>query len=66
MEEIVASEKAVTEWAVLGIYCELKVQKPFALIVLKSAEELDSETTEKEIVQDVRREIGLIAYFKMC
>jgi propionyl-CoA synthetase len=64
MEEIVASHKAVAECAVFGVHCELKGQKPLALIVLKSAEELDSETIEKEIVQDVRREIGAVASFR--
>lgn len=64
MEEIVASHQAVAECAVFGIHCELKGQKPLGLIVLKSEEENSHEQIQKEIIQDVRHEIGAVASFR--
>lgn len=61
MEEIVASHKAVAECAVFGVHCELKGQKPLGLIVLKSDEDLDKAQISKEIIKDVRHEIGAVA-----
>jgi propionyl-CoA synthetase len=65
MEEIVSSHKEVAECAVFGIHCDLKGQRPLALVVLKSgAEQVDSEELKKEIVQEVRAQIGPVASFK--
>ena len=64
MEEIVASHKAVAECAVFGVHCELKGQKPLGLVVLKSGEVSDGEGIQKEIIQDVRHEIGAVAAFR--
>ncbi|AUC81732.1 acetate--CoA ligase [Lacinutrix sp. Bg11-31] len=64
MEEIVASHKAVAECAVFGVHCELKGQKPLGLVVLKSGETSAEIQIKKEIVQDVRREIGAVASFR--
>ncbi|MFD2540946.1 acetate--CoA ligase [Lacinutrix gracilariae] len=65
MEEIVASHKEVAECAVFGVHCEIKGQKPLGLVVLKSNEALDKqETIQKEIIQDVRNEIGAVASFR--
>ncbi|MCL5129879.1 acetate--CoA ligase [Algibacter sp. L4_22] len=64
MEEIVASHKAVAECAVFGVHCEIKGQKPLGLVVLKSDEISEDNKIQKEIVQDVRREIGAVASFK--
>ncbi|GAB4156439.1 MAG: propionyl-CoA synthetase [Winogradskyella sp.] len=64
MEEIVASHHAVAECAVFGVHCDLKGQKPLGLIVLKSGEQQDESQISKEIVQDVRHEIGAVAAFK--
>lgn len=64
MEEIVASHKAVAECAVFGVHCELKGQKPMGLVVLKSGESLDNQIIQKEIIQDVREEIGAVASFR--
>lgn len=64
MEEIVASHKAVAECAVFGVHCELKGQKPLGLVVLKSGESLENIQIQKEIVQDVRQEIGAVASFR--
>lgn len=64
MEEIVASHKAVAECAVFGVHCDIKGQKPLGLIVLKSGEHDDESEISKEIVQEVRHEIGAVAAFK--
>ncbi|MCA0133465.1 acetate--CoA ligase [Winogradskyella alexanderae] len=64
MEEIVSSHKAVAECAVFGIHCDLKGQKPLGLVVLKSGEELKDKVIAKEIINDVRHEIGAVAAFK--
>ena len=64
MEEIVASHKSVAECAVFGVHCEIKGQKPLGLIVLKSGENASSTNLQKEIIQNVRHEIGAVASFK--
>ncbi|WP_458626897.1 AMP-binding protein [Winogradskyella sp. PC D3.3] len=64
MEEIVASHKMVAECAVFGVHCEIKGQKPLGLIVLKTDSDVDNEQIQKEIIQDVRREIGAVASFR--
>jgi propionyl-CoA synthetase len=64
MEEIVASHIAVAECAVFGVHCDLKGQKPLGLIVLKSGESLKDVQIQKEIIQDVRHEIGAVASFR--
>ena len=64
MEEIVASNKVVAECAVFGVHCEIKGQKPLGLIVLKSNVESDNSQIQKEIIKDVRNEIGAVASFK--
>ena len=64
MEEIVASHQAIAECAVFGIHCDLKGQKPLGLAVLKSGVDISSNVLEKEVINDVRREIGAVASFK--
>ncbi|MDY2586724.1 acetate--CoA ligase [Winogradskyella aquimaris] len=64
MEEIVASHHAVAECAVFGVHCDLKGQKPLGLIVLKTGDEQDENQISKEIIQDVRHEIGAVAAFR--
>jgi propionyl-CoA synthetase len=64
MEEIVASHKAVAECAVFGVHCDIKGQKPLGLVVLISGETLEASQIQKEIIQDVRRQIGAVASFR--
>ena len=64
MEEVVASHKAVAECAVFGVHCDLKGQKPLGLVVLKSGIGQEATEISKEIIQDVRHEIGAVAAFK--
>lgn len=60
MEEVVASHPQVAECAVFGVHCDLKGQKPLALVVLKSENE-NRKTITNEIIQEVRKEIGAVA-----
>ena len=64
MEEIVSSHKSVAECAVFGVHCELKGQKPLGLVVLKTEDTLENGIIQKEIILDVRREIGAVASFR--
>jgi propionyl-CoA synthetase len=64
MEEIVASHPAVAECAVFGIHCDLKGQKPLGLMVLKSGINMEEAQISKEIIKEVRHEIGAVAAFK--
>lgn len=64
MEEIVASHPSVAECAVFGIHCDLKGQKPLGLVVLKAGENANNENLQKEIIQEVRNEIGAVASFR--
>lgn len=65
MEEIVSSHKDVAECAVFGVHCDLKGQRPLALVVLKSGmDEVDTDGLQQEIVQEVRSQIGPVASFK--
>ncbi len=64
MEEIVSSHDSVAECAVFGIHCDLKGQKPFGLIVLKSEVTKTEEEIQKEIIGDVRKAIGAVASFR--
>ncbi len=65
MEEIVSSHKNVAECAVFGVHCDLKGQRPLALVVLKSGmDEVDMDGLQQEIVQEVRSQIGPVASFK--
>mgnify|MGYP003563072483 CR=1 FL=1 len=64
MEEVVASHPAVAECAVFGIHCDLKGQKPLGLVVLKTGANTNEEQVSKEIIKEVRHEIGAVAAFK--
>ncbi|MET3731642.1 acetate--CoA ligase [Moheibacter stercoris] len=64
MEEVVASHPAVAECAVIGVNDDLKGQIPFAMVVLKAGEEMESFQLEYEIIQLVREKIGAVASMK--
>ncbi len=61
MEEAVSSHPSVAECAVVGINDELKGQIPFAMVVVKSGDEIESFQLEYEMVQLVREKIGAVA-----
>ncbi|NVK65559.1 MAG: acetate--CoA ligase [Flavobacteriales bacterium] len=65
MEEIVSSHKDVAECAVFGVHDDLKGQRPLALVVLKSEmDQVDAEELQREVVREVRSQIGPVASFK--
>ena len=64
MEEIVGAHPAVAECAVIGKDDELKGQIPIGLVVLKSGVDMDEETLSKELIRDIRAQIGAIACYK--
>jgi acyl-coenzyme A synthetase/AMP-(fatty) acid ligase len=64
MEEIVAAHPAVAECAVFGIENKLKGHVPIGLVVLKEGEGITEEELKKELIQQVRKEVGGIASFK--
>jgi propionyl-CoA synthetase len=64
MEEIVASHSSVAECAVIGVNDDLKGQIPFAMVVIKSGEDIESFQLEYEIIQLVREKIGAVASMK--
>ncbi len=64
MEELVASHPAVAECAVIGISDELRGQVPVGLVVLKDGQAIEVEQLEKEIVADIREQVGAVACFR--
>lgn len=64
MEEIVASHSSVAECAVVGVNDDLKGQIPFAMVVVKSGDDMESFQLEYEIIQLVREKIGAVASMK--
>lgn len=64
MEEIVAGHPAVAECAVVGIHCELRGQRPVALVVLKDGTDISEEVIEAALIASVREKIGPVASFK--
>ncbi len=64
MEEVVGAHPAVAECAVIARDDDLKGQIPIGLVVLKSGVDIDSATLSKELIQDIRNQIGAIACYK--
>ncbi|MCG5514667.1 MULTISPECIES: propionyl-CoA synthetase [unclassified Ectothiorhodospira] len=65
MEEVLASHPAVAECAVIGVQDTLKGSLPMGLVVMKSGVEQDEESLRKELVAQVRDQIGPVAAFKL-
>ena len=64
MEEVVAAHPAVAECVVVGIADELRGQVPVALAVLKDHVVIEEPALEKEVVQQVRNEVGAVAFLR--
>jgi propionyl-CoA synthetase len=64
MEAIIASHPAVAECAVIGVADQLKGQLPRAFVVLKAGIDQDPDELAKELVAQVRDEIGAVAAFR--
>ncbi len=63
MEEIIGSNPAVAECAVVGIAEELKGQVPVGFVVLKDGVDIAENELEKELSQLIRQQIGAVACF---
>ncbi len=65
MEAIVASHPAVAECAVIGVQDPDKGQVPVGLVILKDNSERAFSEIQNDLVQQVRKEIGAFANFKL-
>lgn len=66
MEELIASNVAVAECAVVGIADELKGQVPVGFVVLKDGVKIEERDLEKELVGLIKEQIGGIACFHIA
>ncbi|MFP4256020.1 MAG: propionyl-CoA synthetase [Desulfobacterales bacterium] len=64
MEEVLSSHPDVAEAAVLGVHDELKGQVPVGFLVLNAGVERDENDIIKDVVAQVRDQIGPVAAFK--
>ena len=64
MEEVVSSHQSIAECAVIGATDSLKGQVPVALVVLKAGADISSEQLQRDLVANVRTQIGALACFK--
>ncbi|MEM7259480.1 MAG: propionyl-CoA synthetase, partial [Pseudomonadota bacterium] len=64
MEEVLASHPEVAECAVMGAADDLKGQLPVGLLVLNANCSKDDADICREVIQQVRDEIGPVAAFK--
>jgi propionyl-CoA synthetase len=66
MEEVLAGIPDVAECAVLGVEDSLKGQVPVGFLVLNAATSRDPREIVQEAVQQVRKQIGPVAAFKLA
>jgi len=66
MEEVLAGFAGVAECAVLGVEDTLKGQVPVGFLVLNAETSRDPVEIIQEAVQQVRKQIGPVAAFKMA
>ncbi len=64
MEEVVGAHPSVAECAVIARDDNLKGQIPIGLVVLKTGAGIDPEVLSKELIRDIRAQIGAIACYK--
>jgi len=64
LEEVVSAHPAVAECAVIGTEDTIKGQVPIGLIVLKAGETIREDQLEKELVSQVRDQVGAVACFR--
>ena len=65
MEEALSNHPDIAECAVMGVRDELKGQLPVGLVILNDGCTKSHEEITAELIQQVRREIGPVAAFKM-
>ncbi len=61
MEEIIGGHGDVAECAVIGVEDELKGEVPIGFVILKAGSKIDDVQLQKELVQQVRSDLGGIA-----
>ena len=66
MEEVLASQPAVAECAVVGVSDEIKGEVPVGLVVLRAGVEQGDDQIVTELVALVREKIGPVASFKVA
>ncbi len=66
MEEVLSAHPAVAECAVIGVADSLKGQVPVGLVVLKAGVTQDDASVVRELVAQVRTEIGAVACFRQA
>lgn len=64
MEEVLAGHPDIAECAVISVTCDLKGEVPLGLLVLKAGVERPHEAIVKEVIAQVRKDIGPVAAFK--
>jgi propionyl-CoA synthetase len=64
MEEILAAHSDIAECAVVGIDDALRGQRPIGFVVLKDQVEKSLEQIQDETIQQIRGQIGAIAYYR--
>ena len=66
MEEVLAAHADVAECAVIGVADELKGQLPLGFLCLNAGCNRPHDEIVKEVVKDVRSQIGPVAAFKLA
>lgn len=65
LEEALCNHEDVVEAAVIGVADDLKGELPLGMVVLKAGIEADTEVLQKELIKQVRDEVGPVAAFKL-
>lgn len=65
MEAVVAAHPDVAECAVIAVADEIKGQVPAGYVVLNAASTIDEATLTKELVKQVREQIGAVVSFHL-
>lgn len=64
MEEVLSNHPDIAECAVVGIADNMKGQVPLGLVVLKKGVDTENESLIKELINQIRNEIGPVAALK--
>lgn len=64
LEAVVAAHPDVAECAVIGVADEIKGQVPLALVVLKAGSAIEEAELARQVVAEVRHQIGPVAVLK--
>ncbi|NRA83950.1 MAG: propionyl-CoA synthetase [Gammaproteobacteria bacterium] len=65
LEEALSNHPSVAEAAVIGVKDDLKGELPLGLVVLSSDCTLDHREVQKQLIKQVRDEVGPVAAFKL-